>query len=399
MKKPGSSANSLQRVFLALYICTIAIILAALHFVPVQWTTGSTLSTHANPSVSFWATDYLKWHRSERTRPTARRLVYTTVNAGLGDNISGLLRIYAFAVLTRRVLVFRWEKPYSLRTVISREALKRFEYDPIIDRPNGTVVRRFRSSGSIEFFRTLRGPELVVQVASGPSPLIHDVLPRIRGDHLAKVKIPPYNQAAIRKVAHALFEPSEKAALQHEETMNEFGLCTASDTAVCPNFDRLSNRSRKYARQYIAVHARLGIGTSELWNKRFKGVRENQRKIAACFARAAKRIAMDYVGDARPLIFLATDTPSFRSVFRKVTKSVFPKGTVFWIDHPVFHYGTLRRRRNDGLFQFEHLFREVRLLGDASHILSFDSGFSYSANWLGNALQLHVLTHHQCGVE
>ncbi len=402
MKKPSKSANQIRGVFLALYVCTVALVLALLYFIPVQLgatDVGSPVTTHGNPSVSFWVTDYLNWHQKERPRPTARRLIYSTVNAGLGDNISGLLRTFAFAVLTRRVLVFRWKKPFSLRTVVSQEALEQFEYNPAIDRPNGTAVRSFHHlrMDKNEFYSTLRGPELVVQFSCGPSPLIHDVLPILRGEHLARVKIPPFNQAAIRKVARTLFEPSVQASLQHEEALNEFGLCTASGTEVCPNFERLSNSSRKHARQYIGVHARLGIGTSELSNKRFRGMLENQQEIAACFARAAQRIAMDHVGDAHPLVFLATDTPSFRTVFRDVMKSVFPKGTVFWIDLPVHHYRSLRRHR-EGLFQFEHLFREVRLLGDAAHILSFDSGFSYSANWLGSALQLHVLSHHQCGV-
>ncbi len=228
---------------------------------------------------------------------------------------------------------------------------------------------------------------------------MHDVLPILRGEHLLKVDIPPFNDAALRGAAHTLLEPSEKAFRYHDSYMNKFRLCKSSDTSVCPNYNQLSDHSRMYARQYIGVQARLGVGTHEYSTVRFKGLRSKEGLIARFFARAVRRISFDLVGDAHAHVFLATDTPSFRHVFRSAMQASLPGSTVFWIDQPVRHYAGLPAGHKQGLEYFEHLFAEIRLLGDAAHILSFESGFSYSANWIGNALQLHTLAYHECGVE
>ena len=352
-------------------------------------------------SVKFWVTDYVQWHRQQRRNPKARRLIYTTISAGLGDNIRGLLRAYAFAVLTKRVFVIRWERPYPLWLVVSNNSMATFGFDRRVDVPDGIVVKSFHymRMNKRQLYDTLRGAEeTVVELACGPSPLIHDVLPILRGDHLSKVAIPRFDDAAIRAASHALFEPSQSSIERHRVYMNKFHLCGASNSIVCPNYEELSVAARRYARQYIGVQVRLGVGTHEYNTVRFKNLRGNQHRVARCFARRVRRVSFDDMADAHATIFLATDTPEFRRVFANTMRDVLPGSTVVWINKAVRHYAGLPSYGKNADY-FQHLFDEIRVLGNAAHILSFESGFSYAANWLGSSIQLHTITYHECGVE
>ncbi len=130
-------------LLIALCLCT-----AALHFILLgakmpRPKSAPTIHKSVNPSFEFWISDYVRRHEQERPRPRARRLIYTTISAGLGNNLRGLLRAYAFAVLTRRVFVVRWERPYSLHTVLSENAMRRFAFNQLIDVPKGASIRQF----------------------------------------------------------------------------------------------------------------------------------------------------------------------------------------------------------------------------------------------------------------
>lgn len=352
-----------------------------------------------DPSVRFWVDDYLGWHRTQRGRPGARLLIYNTVKAGLGDNIRGLMRTYSFAVLTRRVILVNWVHPYPLASVIGEEPAKMFLLKASDLEPGEKALEfhyyRMRTS---EFYAALRSERRAISHGCGPRALIHDVLPELRTPHWEGVPVPPFNDAARRAIARKMYAPSADASTRHTELLDRYALCTASTTQVCPNYGELSRDSRKRARQYIAVHVRLGIGTGEYSTLRFRVMRGNETRIARCFARRVRQLSYE-MGDAGGKVLLATDTPSFQTIFRNQMRVLLPKAEVFMYNSRVTHYAGIPANSSSGMRNFMQLWTEMRLLGDAEHIVSFHSGYSLCGYWMGKAVSLITIPHSECGLE
>lgn len=360
-------------------------------FLPIGLKLGSRQFLMLDASHKFWITDYMEWHRINRKSPRARRLIFSPVAAGLGDNLRGLIRSYLYAVVTRRIFLVDWKRPFPLARAIDTSW---YAFDPKVDLPNNASVRSFHfyRMSNRELYSTLKGSTKVVRLQTGYNNFMHDTVTSLCGAYQRCSDIPPHTDDTLRAVGHIILRPSKEAAARHRQNLSRLTLCVGSRTKLCPNHDELASASRKDARQYISVHARLGIGTGE-YMQRFKHINGNESTIARCLAIAVRRI-QDRMGYVSPKVLLATDTPSFRNTFRHAMRDVYPKAQVVWLGGRVIHY----TRIPGGQFaeSFDHLFDEMRLIGDAAHIIRFTSGFSTVAYLMGNAMSITELWTDTC---
>lgn len=390
-------ANSTCIIFLVtIVIIAFVFFISIQHVFPVSFLPDNLKLNSRQPilldaSRTFWVTDYMKWHKENRKLPQARRLIFTPVSAGLGDNLRGIIRAYLYAVLTRRLLLVDWNRPFPLARAVDTSW---YEFDPVVDLASNSSVQSFHyyHMSYVKFYDTLKSNALVVRLETGHMPVIHDTVTALCGPYHRCSEIPPHTNDALRAAGRILLQPSKEAAVRHRKNLNRMALCVGSSTKLCQNYDELGVESRKDARQYISVHARLGIGTGE-YMQRFGHIKGNESTIARCLAIAVRRI-QDKMGYVRPKVLLATDTPSFRNTFRYTMRNVYPKAQVTWLGGPVTHYRSIPNGQWAG--SFDHLFDEMRLIGDGAHIIRFPSSFSTIAYLMGNALSITELWTDTC---
>ncbi len=120
------------------------------------------------------------------------------------------------------------------------------------------------------------------------------------------------------------------------------------------------------------------------------GSRGYEDATARCFARQVRKISRG-MEDTRPKVFLATDTPRFRAVFKDVSSA-----EVFYFNGPVKHVKKIPQGSKEGwdMYLMQHV--EMLLIGNAAHIVSFRSGFPRARYYGGKALTYKQISHGSC---
>ncbi len=346
----------------ALAVATIAFMLLS-----------SGVADQDDEAVRFWFRNYLAWHDMHRTNAT-RVAVFLPIKAGLADNVKGMLNMWAYAVLTRRILLLNAEEPVPIADVLSQRAIGRFVYRREFDGEKSTwkgddLKYTYVSGLTPSMRELLRGRQRTVALHMSKAQPIMTLIPKLRSIEYGSTRIPPFTRAARRAAAKVLLEPNPLLI----RTVNDF--------------------TRRVGAPYLAVHARLGRGTNEARHHRFAAIRGRERDIALCLARQAKRLARN---EQQP-IFIATDTPSFRRLFRAALHREMPRASVHHVRGSVAHYRWLKGGDAGRKAHFA-MHAENLLIGSAEHIIALESGFPEIAYWRGHARLYKKVLFKDCGL-
>lgn len=390
-------------------------------------------------------TQYMQWHRQERANPNARKLIWTGHGNkyGLGDRFRGIIHAYLCAVLSGRVMVIKWEKPFPLQVIF--ESTKhahaffdeRLDSENMVDAPachcslknmgillrnDRVVVHRSEAAPNVRdlLAAVRRYPELPIsqelmtlannwrkrrQLKSdtrwreyGPRwvaddslfPLIFKALLRPAPSFIhmlstQRTELRTFIPAKLRK-AHGCgagrrikLEEGGRAVLEVEE----YGGITYDLSK-----DRVLHM-RRFHPGHISVHARLGLGLNETmrYRKRFgKLANVSIATIAACLAAYASRLA-DVIHHGKPQRFyVATDTNDFTMHFRREVTQRSPGAIVMSavqgrVDR--VHLNRLNSRSPRDREQFLLAAADLFFLSAGDAMVSLHSGFANLARWLG----------------
>lgn len=330
--------------------------------------------------IDFWVGDYMKWHAQNRHN-ASRRAIYRPVAAGLGDNIKGMLNLYAYSVLTDRLFLVPGDGFNSLKPFLSESVLKQFMYNASYDEKKASTVfiSNTQKQLSTKNKRVLAGSAENVFVEVGPvkfnRPSDDHVVSSLRKGRRMIQNVPLFSQAVRRAVTHTIFQPSNYLYKAYVDIARDISVLN---------------------RPYVAVHARLGLGVGELgkFERRFKGKFETAAK---CFSSEIKKFeTANSIRDT--LVYIATDTSEFIPVFERVMAKSFLNTRVIHMNAKPMHYDHIRKRGGKNTLLYLNIHLESLLIGHAMHIISFSSGFADVSFWRGNATSHKILEYAQCGL-
>lgn len=166
--------------------------------------------------------------------------------------------------------------------------------------------------------------------------------------------------------------------------------------------DMGSKWNARHLREYVAVHARVGIGFNESHRYRFLYSDADLSVYASCLGTRAVAAA-SLAGDPPLPIFFATDTPTFRGVFaehvHEISEGAVP---VVYGDWPVMHSTHMAKRiahkvqngwySNKVSATYEHImdktYMDLTSIAFSAHVIALYSSFPRFAVAVGNAESL-----------
>jgi len=129
--------------------------------------------------------------------------------------------------------------------------------------------------------------------------------------------VPKFSYEVKRAITRILLEPSNEILKEK----NKF----------------LARHKMDDGRPYFGFHARLGRGVGESHNPRFSKI--DFEAIARCNAERMRRIGESHGIDRANLrVFIATDTPDFRIVFKKAMHKIVSGSKVIAMNNDVSHF-------------------------------------------------------------
>lgn len=240
--------------------------------------------------------DYTQWHKRSRRSRDVQRLVYQQKGAqpGLGDRFTALLAGYIHAVASQRLFLVDWTEPFALRDALAPRYVNVFwdERDEnctgkpsVSSCDGGYCTRDAMNSKAHTLYYAVAHPYHVVDVLN--------VL-RIFGGKNTK---------------------RELLKVKEEELMGDSTLFGAIFNKLFVPSKTLSKIMEERAGPmlrggYVSIHARLGSGVSEQ-GPRFSKI--NHDCVAHLLLRAVRKWQSRTKAKG---VFLATDTPSFRDLFK-----------------------------------------------------------------------------------
>lgn len=321
--------------------------------------------------LEFWVHRYLRWHKTNRHN-ASRVVVFSPAYSGFGDNVRGMVNMWGYAVATNRVLLIRFRSPYPLGTLVSHSTNREFIYDEKEDRKFGPLAEGKKQLGK-------RIEENSVSLLRGPAPVTafrvtNSENPRDFALRTSSVsypeKIPLFSDVVKSAITKILLAPSDELLQLKNSFLKRNGF--------------IDNKP------YLAFHARLGRGVGERYKMRFHDLKLDF--ISDCAADKLWQIAKTYEIESQDLrVFLATDTPDFRNIFKKAMLKRAPNSRVIYMNNRVTHF-----LKTHGHQAHVEMHLENILLGDAREIVAFWSGFSLVARWRGQATKLHPMYYHSC---
>lgn len=372
---------------------------ANIDFIPVRrgWSN--------DPAMNFWLEQHLRWHDANRNNRSTRRLIFQTIGAGLGDHIKALVWAYGYAVLTKRLLLIDWPSPYPIETVLSDRARHRFIYRSELD--SAGVGPGYGLDFNFEYRQGLTPSMLNLLVSDvhtvflriGPAQPPDAVIKKLRGSRWGNKTLPRFSWNARRAVTKTVLEPSSELLKYLIGERHHLALCAYHESCDDENLFERWTRAIVYGgstlqrRQYFAVHARLGLGTNESHITRFASSLGHERQIAECFARAVKSYAAP---SKDPVVFVASDTASWRLLFKDVLLKLLPRAKAVHLDQRPTHFRSIRSGSKHGRETFLNLHAEMLLIGDAQRTIAFSSGFPAVGFWRGHGRHFTLLSREQC---
>jgi len=316
----------------------------------------------------FWIDDYMKKHRSIKDIGNERILIFRLPNGGLGDMYGGLISAFYFARFTDRVLLIEKPKKFDLRLIFSEQAMREFVRSDVTDNLN--ITERFHPEKDlIGGFakRALEGcmkPQRFVLMSSWYKFSVVDLfsLAGASGISLA-TKLPP-NQNLVDKEIEI-----NRLIIRELFPM---------PPSIIQKFQYHSKKMSLQQGNYVSIHARIGMGTNESWEGRFKYASNNMDKVADCFANLSTQ------NTTLKKIYVASDTPEFNSLLRIAVGRI--KRDVTVVSAPWGNTGHVRRQSKTHFQErtnIENTMVELLLLSNAKEFWHLSSGFALLARRLG----------------
>lgn len=361
-------------------------------------------------------TDYLEWHAYERAayegtlrlneghhltapvRPPRMLIVRSdlSITHGLGDRFRAIVVAYMLAVISNRVLLIDWRHPIPLSLAFASSRYTNFTYDDFL-----APSQPFNDSAVIEGNYYHLSDRIHVNVTT----LFLDSVPR---PNISRWFSPPQGRkrenALLRRLSaleplpacrvfplifRALFSPTQKLrdALSARLQTSPISSLNAEKTT------------------YVGVHARLGYGLGEVKSDatRFDLAQSGSsiRGMARCFSASAvdlyKKIEPG-TSRKQPQFFLATDTPSFRSVLERELSRRLPGAALTYVNADVKHIRDLQVKTESDIQTFMDIFVDIFLLSWSDAMTNLRSGFSDLGVWMGGICEQHVVTSEECAI-
>lgn len=332
--------------------------------------------------IDFWVDRYLRWHADNRFNAT-RRAIYRSVAAGLGDNIKGILNLYAYSVLTERLFLIPCDDRHPLCPFLSTDAVRKFSYSEARDKWASNSEFQFVINGgkslTTQNKRLLAGATPTIYAELGPvkknQPSDEHLVSSLRKGRPMIYEVPAFSVNVRRNLTKTIFQPSESLRNAYIKTARNLSLID---------------------RPYITVHARLGlvVGERGKFKRRFSGKFET---IAECFSNLLCEFLQTQT-HLKPLVFLATDTPDYIPFFQSKMASILPGTIMKHLDERPMHYNHIGNKTGNSTKLHLNIHLESLLMAHSIHIISFPSGFADISYWRGNASSHQVVEYSQCGL-
>lgn len=352
-----------------------------------------------------FVTQYVSFHRSRRHSNSSAVLIYRPLRTGFGDRYQRLLKAYYLAVLSGRVLLIDWQTPFALEEFIENA---NENTDFFFRAENDTRRATYDSALHLDDYNDDEGKYFMLLDSLKENDVLVVDTPRVSNEALvryATARMPKSSSIAAqfltnvnmhRAVWHNCLRLRPTVLQSTKRYLGSFGLRMSGREG--------EGRSWWHLREYIAVHARMGIGLNESNDSRFVQNDTELETYARCLATRA--VAATSLAGIPPLpIFLATDTPAFREVFVKNVHAIDSKVSVVYGDGPVMHSNDMARRiklkERDGEYTdeerttFERIvaatYTDLACIAFSAHTIALYSSFPRFAVAVGNAESLAEL--------
>lgn len=372
--------------------------------------------------------DYLTFHAAQRSNLTARVLVFRPARTGLGDTFGQLMLAYWTAVVSERVFLFDWQRPFPVEHVFetadNRTNLflqRKTDMDVDTLRADLAILDSSLNSRA-QFAKIVASTTQVVVMSMAVAPTLAVLKDLVRNSQHAEIRaMHPGNALSFTSNAncqralmhHAL---QLNAALRHNQrtqarALGLYAPIAHSMTSGFPLLQFASWQQRwrgESGRPYVAVHARLGTGVGETAG-RFERIARNLIVPARCLAARAVHLSL-LIGSPPLPIYLATDTPAFRTEFANaVREASHARVAVKHGNWSIVHSSKLQfftsSRNLSRYFDSAEWhaiwagYMDLIMLGHAKHIIALHSTFPKFAFALGTAESLTELHNDICFTE
>lgn len=369
--------------------------------------------------------DYLSFHATKR-QGASRRLIFQPQRAGMGDVFGTFCFAYWAAVISKRVFLVDWNEPFPLEGLLqtvptNTDMFFRNATDgPYLGASSKQNVIIAEKGNTDQYISLLESNVTSVVYASRLVMSREGQERFVRRNYIstslesAVINL-HHNYNFRRALLHHVFRMSQSISQRHKNTAHAMGFRMGH--MENPGMGWLGGQKRPY----VAVHARIGRGVRER-GSRFAAVSDNMLIPARCLASRAVRIAFIAGSPALP-VFLATDTPEFRPMFKNVVDKI-SHGRVQVVngDWDVAHSSQDRfhsqvnnlKKMNEEVkkkneedagrdeakaqenVRFLGGYMDLIMLGHAEHIVSLYSSFPRLALALGDAETLTELRNEIC---
>lgn len=334
-------------------------------------------------------TEYVAFHKKHREQHQRLVVRFTRPQPGIGDRFTALFYAYISAALSNRILLIDWRHPFAINRLFLSNSGARFFYTPsdarLEQRRTFVDCEQSCMAGNLSM---LRGNAWTV-VENRPIPL-----------HVRDIADLGRKHARDFEQARQLVELWGDGGRIGEEGMPGdevvFSEIFVTLLRMSPEFKGFVQKQTGglLKRRYVAVHARLGKGVSES-GTRF-GAQERWGRYAECLGRRAVRMGMRLGGDGS--LFLASDSPEFRRVFRRAVAKI-EKG---WVRGVVYggwetkHLARMMSRNRTDWELFQLSIVEFVLLGRGVGLVSGQSRFASAGRLVGGVEEREVVRIEEC---
>lgn len=365
------------------------------------------LSEVERQSIDFFVDHYIQYHQKNRYNGSRYLIYFASGAGGLGDRCNILLIAYWLSVLSNRIFIIDWEEPFPIDIFLTNKHQNmNFFYNNDRDPKNFVTTKQKKGenghNNDIQYLAAIdhnqssydRDEEMLMSPTKTVVFKLNRLAPYYSDKFLqfnTKIRekyttLTPAVLLQLRKngilrraIFHNVFSLSKHTTESYISFLKKFGI----------------NRS-----QYIGVHARLGKGVQET-KSRFENIVSAQDKVANCLSeRAVKLSLISSKSKTKALpIYLATDTPEFRDLFRETVYNMTGgKVKVYSGDWDVVHTKTLYASGSNS-FKHETVVNgllDLAILGHSKHIVALYSSFPRLAQWIGSADSMTELRNNIC---
>lgn len=358
--------------------------------------------------VEITVLQYMRFHKANRFRPGARKLIYTGMGNkhGLGDRFRGILHAYLCALLSDRVLLLAWSDPFPLETVFRSAPGTSVMFDAAVDHgrlPPNAVLTAWKP---LPFSRahdfpwcdcTLPSPGILlsshraVVIRTEATPNLRRLLLALQAHSsapLARRLVPALERWA--KVSHGnddvLYSRMFRALLRPTPTL--LGRLAGLHKEIREMVPERAKPFRRGGhRGFLSVHARLGYGVGEdkAYAARFNLAKKGAsiRLVAKCLAAVSAKEADDVDLPDPQAFYIAGDTPELSQAFREEIDKRNRGGIVMEIGGEKVHSSKMNSTSAKDKDKFLMTVVDLFFLSAGEKLVSLPSGFANLAHYFG----------------